>query len=202
MKCLRLLAIVLTLCIGTLRAQDKGDIELGINGGVNIAGIIDNIFSSDTRTSFNIGATGDFYFSDRWSLKTKIIYDQKGYKTGYLIYNGKTIIEQSTYNLNYITVPVMANWHFGKKRNWYLHFGPYIGVLTDTKSTSVKSDFNSLDAGIALGIGVKIPLSEKCKLFLEYDEQGSLTNIYKGEHNSSTRNLRIGFNAGICFPIK
>lgn len=201
-----LLSLLLPLCLCVIKnyAQEKGSLELGIGAGVNIVGITSGALSSDSRTAFNVSASGDYYFSDRWSLKGQVIYDQKGWKSGWLTVNGKPIVQSTNYKLNYITIPVMTNWHFGKKRNWYLNFGPYIGFLTNANNQSVdiKSGFNSLDVGLALGIGVKIPLSERCKLFLEYQGQGGMTNIEKDHIGSAGRNLRVAFNAGLTFPIK
>lgn len=206
MKCKQLLTIMLVLITGVSRAQDKQSIELAIGSGVNIAGIMDDHFTSDSRTGFDVFVSGDYYFSDRWSLKGKVIYDQKGWKSGYLIINGKTIVPQTTSKLNYLTIPVMANWHFGKKRNWYLNFGPYMGILTTANSsdnTNIKSGLHTFDGGAALGIGVKIPLSERCKLLLEYQGQGGFSNIFKVCETEalSARNINVGFNAGLCFPL-
>lgn len=209
MTCRQLLTILLVFMMGgTLHAQEKGNIELGLGGGVNIAGVMDEHFTSDTRTGFNVFVSGDYYFSDRWSLKGKAIYDQKGWKSGYIIYNGNTLVSQTTYKLNYITIPVMANWHFGKKRNWYLNFGSYMGVLThasgnDSEHENIKSALHTIDGGLALGIGVKIPLSEKCKLLVEYQAQSGFANIFKPNTDAiSAKNIGVGFNAGLCFPIK
>ena len=100
----------------------------------------------------------------------------------------------------------MANWHFGKKRNWYLNFGPYVGFLTDAKesdiNTNLKPFMNSTDFGIALGIGVKIPLSDKVKLNLEYDGQGGITDLAKESSASAIRNTRGSLNVGFSFMLK
>jgi len=201
---LNLLLCGLILFVFQVRAQNRGDVELGIGGGVNVAGITGDYFTSDSRTAFNVDAFGDFYFSDRWSLKAKIQYDQKGYKTGSLTINDEVIIKQETYKLNYVTVPVMANWHFGKKRNWYMNFGPYIGMLVNAKASNVdvKDRFNTVDVGLDYGIGVKIPIFSHCKLFLGYDVQYGFTDIVKNNPGSSANNLRVTFHTGVAFSIK
>ena len=198
--------IVLGAYAASFAQQTKGDVELGINGGYNSSTVTNSNYTNTSyRSSFNFAVTADFYFSNRWSIKGKAIYDQKGWNDGLVIEkNGVGII--SNYHLNYLTVPVMANWHFGKTRNWYLNFGPYVGFLTDAKETTGGTDLkpyiNSTDFGLALGIGVKIPLSDKVKLALEYDGQGGISDISKGTGGSDIRNVRGSLNVGFNFALK
>jgi hypothetical protein len=187
-------------------AQDKNKVELGVDVGYNNSYVStgsSNVHSA-TVSGFNIGVAADYYFSDRWSLKVKAIYDQKGWGDGFLTDANGNETNSVSFKLNYITVPVMANWHFGRSRNWYLNFGPYLGFLTSAKETAdnhdVTSYFNSVDAGIALGIGIKIPINDKTKFFIEYDGQGGVSNIFKyTSDGSSLQNVRESFNIGINF---
>lgn len=187
-------------------AQTKGKTELGINIGYNAARVQAGQYSnSATRSGLNAGITGDYYFSDRWSIKVKLRYDQKGWARGFITNEtGATIT--TNYQLNYITVPLMANWHFGKKRNWYLNFGPYVGFLMSAKETALHSDlkeaFRSTDAGFEIGIGVKIPLSEKARFVIEYGGQGGLSEIFR--INNSTRvisNMVVNLDVGVNISL-
>nr|WP_294775370.1 porin family protein [uncultured Flavobacterium sp.] len=110
------------------------------------------------------------------------------------------------FRLNYITIPVLASWHFGNNRNWYLHFGPYFGFLMNAEETRYGADvsdgFNNNDFGLALGIGVKVPISNKLKLFFELDGQGGLTDIFQQNDYSAVTNSRTGLNIGLNFLMK
>ncbi|MEO8885251.1 MAG: porin family protein [Mucilaginibacter sp.] len=189
-------------------AQSKN--EFGIGGGVSGSSIYvsDQKDYTPAKTGFNLYIADEQYFSDRWGIKFKLIYDQKGWMENTITSYSQSpfTFPNSYYNvkfyLNYITVPVMANWHFGRTRNWYLNFGPYIGFLTSAtydinKSMDLKSAYNSTDAGLALGIGVKIPLSKGTKFFIEYDGQGGGSNIVK--NGSAGNNARSSFNVGFDF---
>lgn len=187
-------------------AQGKGDVEFGINIGFNSSTVVvsNSIFQPDSGQGLNIGFAADYFFSDRWSIKGKLIYDQKGWDNGsFEDENGYYITD---YNLNYLTVPVMANWHFGSKRNWYLNFGPYVGFLMSAKETAgdvdVKEAFNTTDFGLALGIGVKIPVSDKLKISIEYDGQGGFSDVFKDSNGYRIQNSRNSFNVGINFMMK
>jgi len=206
MKKIILLCVAFVACCTLTNAQSKGNVEFGFNGGLNTSFIADSQWSSDYRTGFNAGASADFYFSKDWSLKVKAIYDRKGWNND-VIEGDRGILYKTNYNLDYITVPVMANFHFGYTRNWYVNFGPYVGFLLNAEDTrfktDVKSDFNTTDFGLAAGLGVKIPVSNYAKIYLEYDLQSGFTDIFKENINygNSTVNFRNSFNVGINFML-
>ena len=205
-----LCALVVLVSIGAT-AQTKGDVEFGLNVGYNSSLVSVDNFSTENGDGLNIGFATDFYFSDRWSIKAKLIYDQKGWNKGFYeeINNNPSSGNSyyiTNYNLNYLTIPLMANWHFGSKRNWYLNFGPYAGFLLNAKETKGSRDvtdrFNTTDFGLALGIGVKIPLNEKLKLSFEYDAQSGISDIFKDNDLSTARNARSSLNVGLSFMLK
>ncbi len=204
MKHLFMVALIAAGFSSSVTAQEKGNIEFGSNIGLNLSTVTTSNFQADSGTGLNIGASLDYYFSDRWSIKGKLIYDQKGWNNGFFD-NGSGAVA-ADYNLNYLTVPVMANYHFGSKRNWYLNFGPYIGFLMSAKETSqdtnVKDAFNATDFGLAYGIGVKIPVSATAKLFIEYEGQGGMADIFKENGGNSVLNGRSAFNVGMNFLLK
>lgn len=200
MKNLFFTAILALGLVSASSAQDKGDVEFGVNVGYNSSNITNGDLNADSGSGFNIGVAADFFFSDRWSIKGKLIYDQKGWDNDD-IGNGKTNI-----NLDYLTVPVMANWHFGSKRNWYLNFGPYVGFLMSAEDSrngvDLKDAFNSTDFGLAFGIGVKIPVSDKLKISLEYDGQSGFSDIFKDHPAGRIQGTRSAFNVGLNFMMK
>ncbi len=99
----------------------------------------------------------------------------------------------------------MANWHFGKKRNRYLNFGPYVGFLTGASETTLrmdlKNDFRNKEAGVEIGIGVKIPLAEKIRFIIEYGGQGGLTDIKQNSSGTAITHLTANINAGVNISL-
>ena len=69
--------------------------------------------SYDLRTSLAVGAGVEYFFSDRWSLRSGLIYAPMGAEDDF----------NNVDKLNYLQIPLNANWHFGSNRNWYLNFG-------------------------------------------------------------------------------
>ncbi len=187
-------------------SQKKGDVEFGLNIGLNNSTASDDASDFDPGYGFNVGGSIDYYFSSDWSIKAKLIYDQKGWNNDFIEDVNTGNVYPTDVNLNYVTVPVMAGWHFGKTRNWYLNFGLYMGVLLEAKETRFDSDiseyFNDNDMGLALGIGVKIPVSNKLKIFFEFDGQGGFNDVLRNNQYSALTNTRSSLNFGINFLLK
>lgn len=188
-----------------LYGQDSGDFEPGANLGLSLAGVsASGENNTETRVTFNVGVSGEYYFSDRWGVKLKLISDNKGFSNGKITdenFNTKTTEIQ----LNYVTVPLTANWHFSKHRRWYIGLGPYWGLLTSAKDSELKADIknqiNGSDYGIAYGIGYKLKISDTLKLFLELDGQLGIKNIIAGDDDYSVWNTRGAYNIGVLINL-
>lgn len=189
--------------------QDPGTIQFGVNAGFNYSYVTsteDGFQDSGLKTGFNVGVSANYYFSEIWSLKIGASYDQKGWGGGSLFttdQNGNiTETDGVTYKLNYITIPVLANWHLGSNRQWYVDFGPYVGILTSANAdgTDVKSLFNTTDGGFEAGTGIQIPIGERTKFFIELDGQEGVVNLDKSAQGFGTiTNQRESLNIGINF---
>jgi hypothetical protein len=204
MKKLFTILLLGTSCL-TAFSQEKGDFEFGLHAGLNLATVTSGAkTNTDYRVGLDAGVFGDYFFSSSWSIKAKLVYDQKGWNNGYIsIEDGPDFA--TNYRYDYLTVPVMANWHFGNKRNWYINGGPYAGFLISAKETAFDIDLkeisNTFDAGLAIGIGVKIPLANKIKLLFEADGQSGFVDVLKNNQGSRLLNSRSSINAGLVFAL-
>jgi len=184
-------------------AQANNGVEFGVNVGYNASYLTENLNSTSVASGFNFGISADFPLSESWGIKAKVIYDQKGWGDGFLTTSTGATITDVNYRLNYITIPLLASWHFGWTKNWYVNFGPYVGLLMSASETTdnidVKSSFNSTDEGLALGVGVKFPISDNVKLFIETDGQSGLVNVFKDSNGAIYQNVRSSINVGLNF---
>jgi hypothetical protein len=198
MKNTFLLLLVTILSITTLEAQSgKGDFTIAPQIGINLATFApsDTDFSYEARTSFAGGAITEFYFSDRWSLRSGLLFDPMGAEDG-----GGNIDK-----LNYLTLPINANWHFGRNRNWYLNFGPAISFLLNAETElregstiDISEVVPGTDFGLAFGIGYKFDINEKLQLFIDYQGFGGFSNIDDTDVLPfEIRNSRSAFNLGV-----
>jgi len=181
--------------------------ELGVGAGYGFSYVDYGDSYSSIIGAFNASVSAEYYFSEEWGLKLKVIYDQKGSHDGSLVDNDGDEIDGLKARFNYITIPVMVAWHFGMNQNWYQNIGPYVGFLNSAKigGYDVKSDFNTVDGGLSEITGVKIPLKGKTSVFIELEVQQGLVNIaknndyYSGNYYSENWIDRGSINVGLDF---
>ncbi|WP_121665982.1 porin family protein [Mesonia aquimarina] len=185
-------------------SQEKSDFEFGFGPGLNISSVIlqNSFLQPDPSVSFNITGSAEYYLSKNWGIKAKLIFDKKGLSNAAISEENSNFVETDI-KLNYLTLPIMASWHFGSRKNWFLNLGPYAGYLIQAKDSTLETDlkeaFESTDFGVSLGIGIKFNLSSFTKVYVEYDSQFGVTDIINNNTGNSGRNIRYGFNIGILF---
>jgi len=128
----------------------SGDITYALFlGGTTNTLIKDDDFDEEDNPNGNgilAGFQAEYYLGKNWSIRGRLNYERRDYSSG---------IDE-----NYIAVPIMFAWHFGKNRRWNLQLGPaYSFSLGGTLKSNVGADF---------GIGVIIPIGG-LKFFLELD---------------------------------
>jgi hypothetical protein len=197
--------ICLTMGIYSLsNAQDK-KIEFGVGVGLNSASITNNAQYSVNPGSLwapSFFLSADYYASSMFSVKLKAIYDSKGWGDGLYKANATTTVAGVSYPFKYITLPLTANFHFGKDKNWYVMGGPYVGFLLSAENSynnaDLKSSVSSTDAGIDAGIGFKFPVSKNLKLFIEYDGEWGFSNLLPNTTDGA-QTKRSAFSVGLNF---
>lgn len=197
---------IVSVGVFACNAQKSSGFEFSGNIGWNssVASSLSGVLTTSELSSYNVAFGVEYYFSDRWGLKSKLIYDKKGWGDGFIIEPG-SIITTTDIELTYITIPVMANWHFGSTRKWYLHFGFFTGFLLDAQAKATGDDIQdtvkSIDFGLAVGVGYKFPVSEKTKLFVEYDGQSGIVRVLENSSGYVGRNTRVSINLGVIFDL-
>jgi outer membrane protein W len=160
--------------------------------------------SNKTRTSINLGAIAEYYFNDRWSFRSGLLYDSKGTRLSGRQFGGEFVDK-----LNYLAIPLHANWHFGRNRGWFLNFGPTLGFLLSAKADTPSGEIDIKDAlestfdfGLSLGIGYKFMTSEKSYLFLQYQGFGGFIPVFQDPTTGiRLTNSTSAFNIGVVIDL-
>lgn len=190
-----ILTVAAVFAFGFANAQkrDKGTIELIPEIGYSSSAYYgEDNFDNSTLSAVSFGLAGDYFFNNTWSLRSGLLFQTMGadFGRGY---------EQK---LNYLTIPVNANWHFGSTKKWNLNFGPSIGFLTgaDANGRDIKNLVESTQIGLNYGIGYKIEVSEKFSILVDF--QG-MTGLSKIDATGDTRlkNASSTFNVGGVFKL-
>ena len=177
MKKIIYLGMLFSSFYGFSQLREKGTIELTPQIGYASANYYGEDIADGNKpiSSATFGVGSDYFFNNRWSLRSGIFLRKMGTKTAYF-----------QEKLNYVTIPVNANWHFGSTRKWNLNFGLNAGFLTSAKTneTDIKSLVNSTQFGIGYGIGYKIEVSENFSILLDTQGMTGLSEIAKSSEYS------------------
>ena len=126
----------------------------------------------------------------------------------YDIGNGKVQFHQ-----HYLTLPVLAEFTFGKKVQPFVNAGIYLGVLLNSKtvfrygdnktSDNITNDKQRIDVGVMASAGIKVPVKKSCSFVFEVRNNIGLLNVYKnnfpGSERYKTRNYSTSFNVGFSY---
>ncbi|ESU26532.1 hypothetical protein FLJC2902T_25030 [Flavobacterium limnosediminis JC2902] len=206
MKKIFCLGLLLIGLFGFSQQREKGTIEVTPIIGYAAS----NYYASENQNgdfvySVNFGVNGDYYFHNRWSLRSGLLLQTMG--SEYIIpgdiLNGPGLsslhVEEK---LTYMTIPVNANWHFGSTRKWNLNFGPSLGFLMSAKANSedIKQYMNTFQLGLNYGIGYKIEVTEKIGILIDYQGMTGLTEVPK-EGDVKLKNVYGTFNLGCVIQL-
>ena len=194
MKKMYVLAVALFTAVSVqAQEREKGTIELTPFVGYassNYYGT--NVENNEFLSSVDFGVKAYYYFNDRWSIKSGLEYLAMG-----------TAIGSYEEKINYLTIPVNANWHFGSTRKWNLNFGPSIGFLMsaeDSEGYDFKDAVNSTQIGFNIGIGYKIEINENFGILIDYQSTTGLSKIDK-EGELDLKNAHGVFNIGAVINL-
>jgi len=200
MKNFIFLTIFFTGFFGFSQNREKGTIELTPIVGYSSS----NYYSSEDLSnsginSVDFGVNADYYFNDRWSLRSGLLYQTMG--SEYSGFDGNQIITFED-KIKYLTIPMNANWHFGRTRKWNLNFGPSLGfaLSAETNGQDVKEVIETIQFGLNYGIGYKIEISDKFSILLDYQGMTGLSEVIK-DIPIDVKNAYGVFNIGGVFKL-
>jgi opacity protein-like surface antigen len=201
MKTALLIIIVLFFTAQSLaQTNQKNDFTIAPHVGATFSSFSSNEdIDFNIRTSLSLGAHLEYYLSDRWSLRSGLLYAPYGAEDDF----------DNIDKLNYLAIPINANWHFGNKREWYVNFGfttMFIlsakGELSDGQEIDIEEFIQSTDFGFNYGIGYKFNISDTTILFAELQNYSGLVNVSRLENQGiKLRNGATSLNVGFIFNL-
>lgn len=153
---MKTLCFVALLLPGSFVASAQGPhTNFGVKAGLNVANIhIKDGVNTDARASFHIGGLAHIHVSTHFAIQPELLYSGQGakYSTGN---------QTASTRLNYITVPILAQYMTGT--GFRFETGPQVGALVTAKtevndhSTDVKDDYKKIDLSWAFGASYVLP---------------------------------------------
>lgn len=201
-KTLLLLITIATLSTAKAQTKEKGTFEITPKIGVSNFSEYDESDSTNGLIAVAFGATADYYFNNRWSLRSGLLYNTMGgkYNMPLLGSSGTLKFEDK---LSYLNVPINANWHFGSTRKWNLNFGLTPSFLLSAKvnDETIPDDvIETFQLGLNFGIGYKIEVNNKFGILIDYQAFFGLTNIAVN-NDSNITNIGDVFSIGAVLEL-
>ncbi|TAE91215.1 MAG: PorT family protein [Bacteroidetes bacterium] len=170
----------LTITNWAVHAQTS-KFNLGVIGGPSYSFHYGNdYYSSDRyRLLYTVGLTAQANLTNKFSITTNLLLEQRGEKLKGIIYFGSQTPNgyqtgDAISTQNYITLPIMGTYNFGKNNRFSISMGPYIShlflvkseLIFDGKTTTnrVTNLDKPIEAGWCFNIGTNIPLTDKLHL--------------------------------------
>ena len=188
--------------------------SIGLKAGVSLAQwqMSEPISGSHRNAKgFTSSVPIEIMFNEKLGLQTELSFIQKG-----------TFIEaidntwSTKITINYLEIPVLAKLCLGKKIKLAINTGPFLGVALNGKVINTESHYptresgidferdkvNRVDAGISMGLGVKIPVLNSF-VTLEFRYAYGLVDVSTEIPNSvKVNNKGLNITVGFLVPTK
>lgn len=169
------LALVMTTSAQTFK--------LGAKAGANFASLngdgADEL-GLDGLTSFHFGAVAEIGISDKFAFQPELLYSAQGGS-----------VADIEFNLDYITVPLLAKFKVGS--GFAIEAGPQVGFLVNDEVLGVDLNADSFDFGFNAGVSYKLPANG---LFFQARYNIGLSEIAE---DADTRNGVFQVSVGYFF---
>ncbi len=197
--------------------------EFGFQTGININAVYGNSglkkYSGST-TGVHIGANFKMKLNQYFALKALLAYDQNGWAYRSLTFTDDNGNDLGTGDLleklNYLNLPIVVEYSFGKKIKFNFDAGFFAGYLLKytavqkikepvaSTNTFVLTNRKAINFGLSAGAGVQIPISPKMKLDFGIRDNLGLANIYKPQasENGTIKTNSFSILAGLSFYLK
>lgn len=191
------------LTIKTAKSQEK--IHFGIFGGVNFTNMTSNdlLNNEEYKTGFQVGATVEIPFGDKFSIQPEVLYSTQGVKGTvpllYTPYPGAPDPEPvfGEYKLDYIKIPVLAKIYLIKYFSFEI--GPSFNFLINDEfkyNSITQTDLaKSFEFGGIIGLSYKV----KSRFIVNAKYFNGFSDVSKSDFKEPKN---YGFSIGIGYLIK
>jgi hypothetical protein len=174
-------ALIAFLPFGAAAQQVGGGVKGGLSLG-DVPKFADEIYmgaNTSLRAGFAAGGFIAIRFDNGFSLQPEVLYTQKGVK---IDYSDDSMSADLRYKADYIDIPVLARYTFGKGVRGYVFAGPSFDFQLNTKVTTtffeqsgeqdVSEDVEDFEFALVFGGGIELG-----PLLLEARWSEGLTNL-------------------------
>ncbi|MBK9637175.1 MAG: PorT family protein [Bacteroidetes bacterium] len=136
----KLLFLLLFVSKLTFSQSKKGFVQYGALAGVNFVNLYGNPFIETflkSATRVVVGPSVYYPLSNHWAVKSNLFYESKGAGGIMPLFDeeGEPLgFFNAEIHYNYLTIPLLFDFTFGRKLKGNLSAGPFVGVLIHQRS--------------------------------------------------------------------
>lgn len=189
--------------------------SVGIEGGPGLKKFfVKNSLNKNYSLSYVLGGFAEYHVKGKFFLKADLLFENKGQKEPIIytdLQRNITAHGKFSINANYIVIPVLAKFSFGKKIKLFFNAGPYAGLLvqyyakftgipksiTPFRTVGGREKMSFLALGVTTGIGITIPLNEH--IFINSEIRNNLGIYNIGYKDLPVRNITFNLVTGIGY---
>ena len=177
--------VFLMLAAALVSMSAMAQMSFGVKAGFDMTNFWGSDIKHGMQPNFQIGGLMEYKFNDKFALGPEVVFACQGGK-----------FNHTTYNVNYINVPVLLKWYVNPDIS--IDFGPQLGINVYSKYTvnsgskqtyDVKGSTKAVDLGI--GIGGTYKLADHA--FLQARYTLGVTDVYDGGRDCKNGNIQIAF---------
>jgi hypothetical protein len=216
-KFMRIISSIFLVVLIFSNSISKPKYSFGLYCG---GGISKNIITSNIGKpkyfavpAISVGLNAEVKTSENWGFKIDPNYLKLGYSYNitFTDLNGKVLSQDKlNVSLNYFQIPLLVKYSFGKKVKYFINAGPYFGYLYKYSYTTKNvfqtfmnsnSYLNSIDYGLASGLGLTINSEKKLSFKIEFRNNLGLKNISEKSnfYGAKNKNFSLLLNLGINY---
>ncbi len=165
------LLIALLLC-ASLTFGQTNRVAIGFETGSSLVLLYQNNVFDDLAWGFSSGLAFQYNSTNHTSIGTGISLERKVFTVHATLtdISGKELGEMTFHpTYDYLTIPLLVRQTLGKKNNYFVNAGPYLGYLINQTNVSLPQPETNkrFDLGLITGFGMLFPVDKNLFLSLE-----------------------------------
>ncbi len=183
-----IILLIATFISLSINAQNKG-FSIGLEAGPSYPNFRDFYDENEFKICLNVGITTKYSINKYFSINSGIRYERKGATFNHLTRILNEPIKENSYswNLDYLVVPLLIELNLGKKVNFLLSTGPFLGYLfnqftylnNEPIENTILNHSNNFEFGISSNIGVLLEINKKLSIKIEGRNNWGISTITK-----------------------
>lgn len=191
----KILFLILFISNFSFSQSKKGFVQYGALAGVSFVNLYGNPFiETFLKSSTRVVAGPSVYYplSNHWAVKSNLFYESKGAGGIMPLYDkeGEPLgFFNAEIHYNYLTIPLLFDFMFGRRLKGNLSAGPFVGVLLHQRSVFTQpitgetiekkgtGGFYPWDGGAVFAAGLRFALNKRVTLSFESRVNFGLANI-------------------------